>query len=428
MSDKMDLLLKGGHVIDPANEIDERRDVGIKDGRIARVEADIPQESAVHCVDVANLVLTPGLLDIHVHCYSTRNSEQGGYSGSINADAHLLKEGVTTCADAGTSGADELEHFRRTVIERSCCRILAFVNIAPGGMGSSAAAVDPEQDPSLLDAQRCAEVIRDHREIAVGVKTAHYRTSEPFDADHPPWASVDRAVEAGTRADTPVMVDFWPRPPQRSYADLLLEHLRSGDIHIHVFARQFPIVDAEGRVLDHLLKARERGIHFDLGHGAASFWYRNAAQAYQEGFAPDSISTDLHMGNIHGSVNSMLDVMSKCLAMRMPIQETIYRSTVMPARAIGHPQLGTLSVGAEADVAVLAVLEDSFSYRDCGWARLDGDYRLECAMTLRAGEIVFDRHGLSCPHWQEVPADTGYWDAPPVPVPVSRLWADGPLD
>ena len=172
-----------------------------------------------------------------------------------------------------------------------------------------------------------------------------------------------------------------------------------------------------------MFEARERGIHFDVGHGAASFWYRSGVPALQQGFPPDSISTDLHMGNINGHVHSMLDTMSKYLAMGMPFQEVIYRSTVTPARAIGHEELGTLSIDAEADVAVLRRLEGSFGYRDCGWARIDGSEQLECELTLRAGNVVWDRHGLTCPDWEK--AGEHYFSPPALQVvPVERLWRD----
>jgi len=420
MSDQLDLLLKGGHVIDPANDVDGVRDVGIKDGKIARVEEDI-SAAADRSVDVSNLLVTPGLIDIHVHCYWTRSSKSGSYAGSLNADAHFLKEGVTTCVDTGTAGAEEIAHFRETLIDPSTCRILAYVNICASGMGSSRHGKDPEQDLANLDPEKAADAALAHQDVVVGIKAAHYWTQKPFDAEHPPWASVDRAVEAGERCGMPVMIDFWPRPPERPYPDLILEHLRPGDIHTHVFARQFPIVDAEGKVYDHMFAARKRGIHFDLGHGAASFWFRSAARAFAGKFPPDSISTDLHMGNINGHVHSMLDTMSKYLAIGMPVQEVIYRSTVTPARALRRPELGTLSVGVEADVAVLGLLEGNFYYRDCGWACIDGRHRLECALTLRAGQVVWDRHALTCPHWREVD-EPGYWQIPATPVPVPRLW------
>ena len=143
--------------------------------------------------------------------------------------------------------------------------------------------------------------------------------------------------------------------------------------------------------------------------------------AIAAGFVPDSISTDLHIGNVRGPVFSMLDTMSKCLVMGMPLEEVIYRSTVTPARAIQRLELGTLSVGAEADVAVLRKVEGSFSYRDCGWARIDGREQLECELTLREGKVVWDRHGRTCPDWER--AGESYFRPPDLQVvPVERLW------
>ena len=418
MPRKLEILLKGGHVIDPANDIDTICDVGILDGRIARVEENIPTKEANRVIDVGNLVVTPGLLDIHVHAYHTRAHSPGMFVGSLNADAHFLKEGVTTCVDTGTAGAEEFEHFRKTVIETSKTRILGFVNIAAPGMG------DPEQVVANLNPQKAAETAATHDDVCVGIKTAHYWTTEPFDDEHPPWASVDATVEAGELCKMPVMIDFWPRPPERSYPDLLLKHVRPGDIHTHVFARQFPIIDEQGEVYDYMREARKKGIHFDLGHGAASFWYRAAMPAIADRFPPDSISTDLHMGNINGHVHSMLDTMSKCLAMGMSLQEVIYRSTVTPARAIHRPQLGSLTPGSEADIAILGVLEGNFYYRDCGWACIEAQHRLECAITLRAGKVVWDRHGMTCPHLQEIPEEEAYWHLPKLQAanPIPRLW------
>ena len=299
MPRKLEILLKGGHVIDPANDIDTICDVGILDGRIARVEENIATEEADRVIDVGNLVVTPGLLDIHVHAYHTRAHSPGMFVGSLNADAHFLKEGVTTCVDTGTAGAEEFEHFRKTVIETSKTRILGFVNIAAPGMG------DPEQVVANLNPQKAAETAATHDDVCVGIKTAHYWTTEPFDDEHPPWASVDATVEAGELCKMPVMVDFWPRPPERSYPDLLLKHLRPGDIHTHVFARQFPIIDEQGEVYDYMREARKKGIHFDLGHGAASFWYRAAMPAIADRFPPDSISTGAWFSSGFSSARSL---------------------------------------------------------------------------------------------------------------------------
>jgi len=411
----LDLLLQGGRVLDPANGVDGLRDVGIRDGHIACVAEPGHAGNATHTVDVSGLLVTPGLIDIHVHAYYTRRpGPKGNFSGSLDPDAHFLGCGVTTCVDAGTAGADEIAHFRETVIDTALSRVLTYVNISGPGMGA------PEQDVSTLDPESAARAVEDHADVTVGVKTAHYWTQKPFDHEHPPWASVERAVEAGEICGLPVMVDFWPRPPERPYPELILSKLRPGDIHTHVFARQFPVVDDAGKVETYMREARDRGVWFDLGHGAGSFWFRNAARALDDGFVADSISTDLHKANIRGPVISLLETMSKHLAMGMPLAEVITRSTVTPARAIRRPELGTMSVGAEADVAVLAQETGAFSYRDCGYARIDGAHRLDCRLTLRKGQVVWDRNAMTMPRWEDAPP--AYWGVKRVPVPTERLW------
>jgi dihydroorotase len=400
-----DLLLKGGHVIDPANGLDGTMDVGVRGDKIALVAADIPTDQSSQVVQVAGHCVTPGLVDIHTHVYTFTSTAQP-YVGTVDADAHLFASGVTTTADAGTTGWRDFLDFKERNIDRAKVRILAFLNIASGGMVDK----DSEQDVTELNPRIAASVAERYSDTIVGIKAAHYWTRDPWDDEHPPWASVERAVEAGELCGKPVMVDFWPRPPERPYPELILSRLRPGDIHTHVFAQQFPIVDSAGRVYDHLYQARERGVVFDLGHGAGSFWFRNAVPALADGFPPDSISTDLHMGNINGPVVSMINTMSKCLCMGMPLPEVIMRSTVAPAREIGRPELGTLSVGAEADIAVLKRLEGVFGYADCGKAKMVGREKLECAMTLRAGKIIYDPTGLSMPEWRDAPK--AYWVIP----------------
>lgn len=412
----IDLLLKGGRVIDPANHLDGPADVALAGDRVLRVAPDIDPAEARHVIDVSGLVVTPGLLDIHLHAYVTRwEHSAGAWRGSLDPDHHFLASGVTTGVDVGTAGADEFQHFRETVIDTAITRVLALVNISRPGMGEA------EQTVANLDPEAAAETALAHRDVALGIKTAHYWTKDPFDAEHPPWASVERAVQAGRLCDMPVMVDFWPRPPERPYADLILKQLRPGDIHTHVFARQFPVIDEAGRVQPYMREARARGVWFDLGHGAASFWFRNAKRAMDDGFPPDSISTDLHSGSVRTTVHSQLDAMSKCLAMGMPLHEVIYRSTVTPAQAIRRPELGTLTPGAEADVAVLEVQRGDFSYRDCGYARIDGDRRLDCVLTLRAGRLVYERDGTALPHWRDAPEP--YWQIPALQVgTIERNW------
>jgi dihydroorotase len=400
-----DLLLKGGHVIDPANRIDEIRDVAIAKGKIAAVEKNIPTNKATKVVDVTGLYVTPGLIDIHMHI------GQGG--SSLNwfepsAPSHIpplgipadlaISSGVTTIVDAGSSGAHTFLREKQEVIDHAQVRVLALLNIVAAGMNSG-----KEQDVSEMDPQLCAETIKKFRDVIVGVKTAHYWTEKPWDREHPPWAAVDRAEECGKLANVPVMFDFWPRPPERSYPDLLLKKMRPGDIHTHVFAQQFPILDEHGKVSSFLLEARQRGVIFDVGHGQASFWFRNAAPAVKQDFIPDSISTDRHTGNINGAVVDMITTVSKFLAMGVPLEDVIRRSTVNPAKEIGRPELGTLTIGRDGDIAVIELRRGRFSYSDCGNAKMMGNVRLVNRLTVRAGRIVYDPTGLSMPEWSKAP-------------------------
>jgi dihydroorotase len=400
---RYDLLLKGGHVIDPANHIDRVMDVAIVGGKIAAVEPDIPENEAGKVVDAQGLYVTPGLVDIHVHI---------GYGGapdnwySPSARSHtppfgmppdlMLASGVTTVVDAGSSGAATFLREKEMVMEHSRIRVLAFLNIVADGMNGGLEQTVDQMDPKL-----CAETIEKNRDLIVGVKTAHYWTVKPWDAEHQPWTAVDRAEECARMANVPVMVDFWPRPPLRSYAELILKKMRPGDIHTHVFAQQFPIILPNGKLNPIMEEARKRGVIFDVGHGGGSFWFRNAVPAVEQGFLPDSISTDLHMESMTTKAISMVNVMSKFLAMGVPLETVIRESTVNPAHEIHRPELGTLSVGREADIAVLQELHGKYSYSDDGYARMDGNVKLIARMTVRAGRIVFDPSGLSMVEWRK---------------------------
>ena len=399
----LDLLLKGGQVIDPANGIDGPMDVGIAAGKVARLAREIPSAEAKQVVDVSGLFVTPGILDIHTHVYPFRPRGKN-YVEAVHADAHLFSNGVTATVDVGTAGWKDFPDFKENFIDRSKVRILALINIASGGMIDA----ESEQTEAEMQPQVAASLARAYPETILGIKTAHYWTVKPWDDLHHPWTSVERAVEAGELCGLPVMVDFWPRPPERSYSDLLLKMLRPGDIHTHVFAQQFPILSPEGKVNDFLFEARAKGILFDLGHGAGSFWFRNAVPAFKGGFPPDTISTDLHMGNINGPVVGMINTMSKFLSMGMPLAEVIRRSTVKPARVIRRPELGTLSIGAEADVAVFREMVGTFGFADCGKAKMIGNKKLECQLTLRGGQIVYDPYGVSMPEWEKAPQS--YWE------------------
>src|SRR5690606_12025115 len=202
-----------------------------------------------------------------------------------------------------TAGAKHFLHFKRTVIDLAKTRIFAYINIVTSGMLG-----DFEQDVSGMDPELAASIVLAYPEICVGIKTAHYWVHQPWDEAHPAWAAVDRALEAAEICQKPLMVDFWPRP-ERTYPDLLRQ-MRPGDIHTHVYAQQFPILTDDNKPQDFMFEARERGIIFDVGHGAGSFWFRQGIPMLAGGFGPDSISTDLHIGNVNGPVFDMLTTMS----------------------------------------------------------------------------------------------------------------------
>jgi dihydroorotase len=398
-----ELLLKDGHVIDPANNIDAVMDVAVANGRIAAVERNIAPDRASKVVNAAGLHVAPGLIDIHCHLghggapLNWFAPDAACHEEPLGVPADLaLQSGVTTVVDAGSAGADTFALEKHEVIDKAQVRVLAFLNIVANGMRGGR-----EQNIGEMDPARCAETIQKYSGIIVGVKTAHYWTDELWDAEHPPWAAVDRAIECGRLAGRPVMFDFWPRP-ERTYADLILKKMGPGDIHTHVFAQQFPVILAEGKLNPILSEARRRGVIFDVGHGAASFWFRNAVPAVQQGFVPDSMSTDLHSGNY--LVLSMTEVMSKFLAMGVPLGDVITRSTMNPAREIGRPELGALSVGKEADIALFEVLHGEFGYIDCGYARMTANVKLVARMTIRGGRILYDPSGLSMVEWNKARA------------------------
>src|SRR5947209_12700510 len=246
---RYDSLLKGGHVIDPANHLDAVMDVAVLKDKIAAVEKDIPASQAGKVVNASGLYVTPGLIDIHFrigHGGAPLNwftPEARAHIGPLGIPADLaLQSGVTTLVDAGTAGADTFLQEKEEVIDHAKVRVLAFLNIVANGMKGGL-----EQNVDAMDVKRCADTILRYSDIIVGVKSAHYWPQKPLDELHPSWAAVDRAIDCGEAARVPVMFDFWPRP-ERSYADLILQKARPGDIHTHVFAQQFPIVLEDGKL------------------------------------------------------------------------------------------------------------------------------------------------------------------------------------
>jgi dihydroorotase len=389
---RYELVLKGGHVIDPTNNIDGVMDVAIASGRIARVAASIADADAQRIVDVRGLYVTPGLVDIHVHAYAGTGMK-GAYSGdnSVYPDGFTFRSGVTTVVDAGSSGWRNFADFKDRVIDRSKTRVFAMLNIVGRGMGGGAI----EQNPQDMDPAATAKVAKQYPEIIVGIKTAHFEAPE--------WVAVDRAIEAGKLAGLPVMVDFGTPWPQRSFEQLISDHLRPGDISTHMYQGLQKLVDDKGRVLPYLLEARKRGVRFDLGHGGGSFVWSEAVPAIRGGWVPDTISTDLHASSMNAGMKDMTTTMSKVLSLGVSLSDVIRMSTANAAVSIRRPSVGRLSVGDAADVAVLRLDNGQFGYQDARGARFMGKQKLVCEMTLRDGKVVWDLNGRAGDDWEKFP-------------------------
>jgi dihydroorotase len=383
-----DLILRGGRLLDPRNGIDGVMDVAIADGTIAAIAESIDPSQAPIVVDARGLMVVPGLVDLHTHVFFG-TEPNADYSNGYNAlppDGFAFRSCVTTVVDTGGSGWRNFPQFKEQVIDRAETRVLALLNIVGSGMKGGPV----EQNLSDMDAKLTALRASEFSEIVVGVKVAHYRGAE--------WDPVDRAVQAGELAGIPVMVDFGGHQPPLSLEDLLLVHLRPGDIFTHTYAKvdgRIPVVDEGGTLRPYLRKARERGIVFDVGHGAGSFVLRQARAAMEQGFFPDTISTDLHRASMNAGMKDMLNVISKLLSLGMPIEEALGAATSRAARAIRRAELGHLAVGAGADVAVLSAREGHFGFVDVDGERIEGSRKLECELTVRAGKVVWDLNGIS---------------------------------
>ena len=389
-SDQYDILLKGGHVLDPKNGVDAVRDVAIRDERIVAIAANLPATDAKRTLDVAGLYVTPGLIDLHYHAFAgTENGSITAGLSSIFPDHVTFGSCVTTVVDVGSSGWRRFEDFRRTIIDRARTRVFAMINIAGTGMID----YDLEQHPLDLDPTKTGKMAKKHSDVVVGIKSAHWRA--------PNFLSVEKAIEAAEIADVPVMVDFGYFLPERPYEQLVLEILRPGDISTHFYRWPAPLLDENEKVRPYLHKARERGVKFDVGHGGGSFHFRNAEPAVRQGFWPDSISTDWHRGSNHGAMIDMVSLMSKFLAMGVPLDEVVQRSTTNPASQVKHPELGQIAVGAEADLAVLRLDRGQFGFLDTRRGRIEGSERLGCEVTVRAGRVVFDYNGRAGTPWRE---------------------------
>ncbi len=396
-----DLILQGGHVLDDKNHIDAVMDVAIKDGKIAKVANSIPATSALKTINVKGLYVTPGLIDIHFHAF-INPGERNSYAGdnSIPPDGFTFRAGVTTVVDAGCSGWRNFEDFKDRIVDRSKTRILVMLNIVGAGMRGD----KYENNTSDMDGEATAKMALKYPGVVVGIKTAHYTG--------PDWTPVEQAVIAGTKANIPVMVDFGTNHPDtRPLYDLLNKKLRPGDIYTHMYSglrnEQDPVTMGPSKAF---IDGRKRGIFFDTGTGGGSFKFSLAVPMVKDGFIPDSISTDLHIGSMNGATHDELNVASKMMAIGLSLKETVAEMTSHPAREIKHEELGNLSEGSIADVAVLRLEEGHFGFTDMVNGRFDGTKKLIDEITIKDGKIVYDLNGMEANLWN-APADPNAKDA-----------------
>ncbi len=385
------IVIKGGHVIDPKNNIDGVMDVAISNNKIAQVAKNIDAKGATQVVDAKGLYVTPGLIDIHSHNFFGVEPDHQYQNGNLALppDGFTFRNGVTTVVDAGSSGWRTFPTFKLQTVDMSQTRVLAFLNIAGEGMRAGY-----EQNSNDMDPKLAALVARRYKDVIVGFKLAHYEGHD--------WSPVDKAVEAGKQAGgIPVMVDFGGSTPPLPIEELFMKHLRPGDIFTHCFgqlaSREFIVDTLTKKVKPFVHEARKRGIIFDVGYGGISFAYSQAIPAIKEGFYPNSISTDIHVGSMNNAMKDMLTTMSKFLAMGMDLKSVITASTWNPAQIIKREELGNLSMGSDADVAILNIREGKFGLFDYTGYRLEAGKRLECEMTIRNGRIVYDFNGIARP-------------------------------
>jgi dihydroorotase len=383
MDDALDVLVRGGRVIDPASGLDAIRDVGIRYGRIAGIAEDLsdlvaparqeyPPQTGTTVVDAGGRLVVPGLVDLHAHVYT------GVCPLTVPADETSATSGVTTIVSAGDAGAHTFEGFRQLIVNQSRTRVLAFVHISTIGLTGW-----PEGeaiDLNYLDVDKVVRAIEENRDIAVGIKV---REQAPLIVGDNGLEPVRIAVEAGERAGVPVMVHIGGAPATLGE---LMGLLRPGDIITHCFTPAPHGLVENGQLIEEAEEARARGIIFDVGHGFGSFDYGVVEQAVERGFWPDTISTDLHSLSARGPVGDLPRTMAKLLNLGMPLEEVVRAATVRPAEVIGRSEtLGNLRDGGVADIAVLSLEDSDETFLDSSGAERPARKLLRAEATIRAG-------------------------------------------
>ncbi|WP_276360353.1 amidohydrolase/deacetylase family metallohydrolase [Daejeonella sp. H1SJ63] len=380
---EIELLLKGGRLIDPKNKIDAKMDLAIAAGKVIRVAADIPASEAKKVVDVSGLIVSPGLINMHTHVYAGSNAGFTDGTSSQLPDAFAPRAGITTVVDAGTSGWRTFPDFKSKIIDKSTTRVLAFLSIAAGGYSVDKAQENVEE----MDVQKTVETLKNNPDILVGVRIGRYDGKE--------WTPFERASEAAKLVNKPLFVEC--HLPEYSLEDQL-KRMRAGDIITHAFenvSERMTVVDEQGKVRPFVLAAQKRGVLFDVGHGGGGFWFNQAVPAFKQGLWPNSFGTDEHRTSMNSGMKTMLNVMSKYLNMGMSIPDIIDRGSWRAAQSIKRQDLGNLSVGSVADIAVLSIVNGKFGFVDSGNNKIEGDKKFEAELTVRGGKIVWDLNGLS---------------------------------
>jgi dihydroorotase len=374
-----DLLIKGGKVIDPSQELEEVCDVALRDGRIARLEHDIPEDMARQVVDATGKIVTPGLIDIHTHVFPY----VGPYG--IEPDPYCVTRGVTTALDAGTSGAFTFPAFRKFIISQAATRVRALLHIVSIGMVTGSTPHMGElEDLRYCDPQLAVQAAEENRDLIVGFKI---RFSEKYTGPND-FEGLKRARAAADQARLPLMThiggSFTPLPQ-------LLALLKRGDVVTHSFnSLPHGIVDPAGNVVPEVHQARQRGVRFDVGHGAGSFSFEVMEKCMQQEFLPDTISTDLYSANIRGPVYDLTTTLSKFLLLGMSLREVLMRCTVNAAKTFNFgAEIGTLKPGAEGDVSVLDLVAGDFTFTDSDGKTRAGRQRLQPVVTVRGGKLYY---------------------------------------
>lgn len=386
----IDLLLKGGHIIDPKNGINAKLDLAISKGKILKIASNIPTEEAKKVVDISDIYVSPGFIDIHTHVFVGPNAGFGHGSSSVKADDFTFRAGVTTVVDAGTAGYKNFPIFKEEVIDRSKTRILSFLNVFGPGMQGTA---EEQEDMIGLNIEKANDVIQKYPDIIVGVKIGHYSGKD--------WKTFDEASALAKKNNKPLFVEC--HIPEFSFEEQL-NHMNPGDIITHSFenvSERMTLIDINGKVRPFIWDSRKRGILFDVGHGGAGFWFNQAIPALKQGFGPDTFGTDMHHNSVNSGMKDMLNLMSKYLNMGLTLEEVLEKATWSAAKAIKKPELGHLSPGAEADIAIIKVLDGKFGFLDAGGYKMEGNKKLQAEMTIRAGKIVWDLNGLAGIPWNK---------------------------